>query len=403
MFPSAARMPSAAHEAERVRILRDYDILDTGAEQAFDDLTALASQLCDAPASIITFIDGDRLWFKSTYGLTATEAPVEHSFCAHAAGKPGEVFTIENALADDRFLRNVFVMPEEGLRAYAGANIVGPAGVALGSICVVDFKQRPFTDEQRLALERLSRQVVDQLELRRRVVQVERQRERFRREAQHFERVAHLLTHDFRTPLQNQQDMIAAIREDYAETLPDGVDDMLDLLREGAEKSLESLGGVARYLRQGTTKAETEDVAVADLLAEVTAEVDAASHGVTLTVDADAVTTVRSQRVVLRHILLNLLGNAVKYIGRDDGRVGVEVSRTGGRVDFCVSDNGPGIPPNEREHVFEPFGRGSNAAQTAGTGIGLSVSQRLAASLGGTLELTDGRAGNCMFSLRVPG
>ena len=403
MFPSAQHMPSAADEAERARILRDYGILDTGAEQAFDDLTALASQLCDAPASIVTFIDGNRLWFKSTFGLTATEAPVEHSFCAHAAGKPGEVFTIENALEDDRFLQNIFVMPEEGLRAYAGANIVGPAGVALGSICVVDFKERPFTDEQRLALERLSRQVVDQLELRRRVVQVERQRERFRREAQHFERVAHVLTHDFREPLQTQQGMIKAIQEDFGNQLPAGVNELLDMVADGANRSLVSLTEVARYLREGGADAKMEDIKLAPFLQDLVQQVTNPDTTTALSVNNNGVRSIRTQPTALKHILLNLLNNAVKYIGRPDGKVALNVERKSGQVNFCVSDNGPGIPAQDRERIFEPFSRSTSSEGIEGTGIGLSISQRLAATLGGGIALKDGQNGGCVFTLNIPG
>ena len=402
-FPSAARMPSAADEKKRATILRNYGILDTGAERAFDDLTALASQLCDAPASIITFIDGDRLWFKSTFGLTAKEAPVEHSFCAHAAGRPDEVFTIDNALVDDRFLRNIFVMPEDGLRAYAGANIVAKEGVALGSICVVDFEARAFTDAQRQALERLSRQVVDQLELRRRVVQVERQRERFRREAEHFERVAYLLTHDFRQPLSAQRGIIEAIREDHGSELPDEVADLLSMLDEGAEKSLRSLASVARYLKEGSTDGQMTEVNVKNLLHDLEEELSAEAKAAEFTVDIFGVKLVRTQQVALRHILLNLVANAVKYIGRPDGKVNVKVHRKGNSVLFCVTDNGPGIPEEERERIFQPFGRGSSAAGTEGTGIGLSVSQRLAASLGGILSVRDAEGGGCTFTLRLPG
>ena len=219
-FPSAAAMPSAPDESSRAAALRRYAILDTEAERAFDDLTALASQLCAAPAAIITFIDGDRLWFKSTYGLTAREAPVEHSFCAHAAGEPGEVFVVGDALSDGRFLENVFVMPADGLRAYAGANIVEPGGTALGSICVVDFERREFTDDQRRALERLSRQVVDQLELRLRVSELERERERLARLNEHFENVTYALSHDLRAPLVRQGALLEAIEEDFGGGAP---------------------------------------------------------------------------------------------------------------------------------------------------------------------------------------
>ena len=397
-------MPSAATEVNRARILADYGILDTGAEKAFDDLTALASQLCGAPASIITFIDGDRLWFKSAHGLTATEAPVEHSFCAHAAGQPGEVFTIENALADGRFLENVFVMPADGLRAYAGANIVDPTGVPLGSICVVDFEERTFTDAQRDALDRLSRQVVDQLQLRRRVVELERRERALAIANDHFERVAYILTHDFRGPLLTQSQMVDAILEDFPDEIPEPAAEMIAALRRGAMGALGTLERVVGYLRESSTgEAPPTDVAVADLFAALRERVD--DFGSTeLSFDAGFVRTVRTHPVALEHILLNLVNNAVRYVGQPDGQVRVSARRERGEVVFSVTDNGPGIDPADRERVFELFARGSAAGGDGGTGVGLALSQRLAASLGGRVELGEAPAGGgCVFRVRVPG
>ena len=411
-YPPAHDMPSADAEAERRRVLAAYGILDTGAEQAFDDLTALASQLCQAPASIITFIDGNRLWFKSTYGLTATEAPVQHSFCAHAAGAPGEVFTVEDALADERFARNVFVMPADGLRAYAGANIVDPGtGHALGSICVVDFRERAFTDEQREALERLSRQVVDQLELRRRVATLERQTKALAAANAHFERFSHVVAHDIRGPLVTQRGLLEALREDHGDALAGEGADLLAALERGAARTLDMVGDLMRYLRDGSPdgRRAAELVRIDDLFAAVRERVDLpAENPPELSFERGDLTRAYTQPVVLEHILLNLVNNAVKYIGRPDGHVRVIASTEGPDLKLCVVDNGPGIPAAERERAFAIFSRGASSEGTSGSGLGLAMSQRLATSIGGSIELDDVRdeAGEvqtgCHFSVRVP-
>ena len=405
-YPSAVGMPSAPTEVERAAILRKYDILDSDAERAFDDLTALASQICGTPASIITFIDGDRLWFKSTYGLTATEAPVEHSFCAHAAGEPDEVFAIGNALADERFLQNVFVMPEDGLRAYAGANIVGPEGIPLGSICVVDFEVREFTEAQHAALNALSRQVVDQLELRRRVAELAHQKAILEVTNQHFERFAHVISHDLRGPLLKQQAVTAVLVEDLGPSLTDELHQLLRRLDAGAEQSLEMLESMMRYLQEGNdANAAVERVELAAVFRDLEARFD--DLGTTrLTFDTE-VDYVHTRPVVLEHILLNLVGNAVKFVDRPDGQVRVEAAYLGEQVAISVVDNGPGIPASERDGLFRLFQRGANAAGTEGTGLGLAMAQRLALSIGGQLELcedaadADGTTG-CHFILKLP-
>ena len=403
-FPSAAAMPSASDEDRRAAALRRYGILDTEAERAFDDLTALASQLCAAPAAIITFIDGDRLWFKSTYGLTAREAPVEHSFCAHAAGAPGEVFVIGDALADGRFLENVFVMPQDGLRAYAGANVVEPGGTALGSICVVDFEPRAFTDAQREALERLSRQVVDQLELRLRVRELDRERERLRRANEHMQTVSYAIAHDLRAPLSRQGLVVGVLEEDFGALLPEDGRSLLRLLGEGAADTIAMAEALLRYLRDSEAAAlPTEEVDLREIFATVERRLGEAP-GADLDFDRGDVATVTTQPAALEHILLNLVSNACRYVDREDGRVDVSAEPLDdGGVAFCVADNGPGIPTGDRARVFELFARGADVGDRGGQGVGLALTKRLALALGGDVTLEDNAGGGCLFKVRLPG
>lgn len=154
-------------EAARLAALRRYRILDTDPEQAFDDLTLLASHICEAPIALITLLDEDRQWFKSQIGLTGQETARNVSFCTHAIERPGEIMIVPNALHDLRFVNNPFVVGEPKIRFYAGAPLVTPEGYALGTLCVVDRVPRNLTDEQREALSALRRQVQAQLELRR--------------------------------------------------------------------------------------------------------------------------------------------------------------------------------------------------------------------------------------------
>ncbi|MGF1677098.1 MAG: hypothetical protein ACFCUV_25940 [Rivularia sp. (in: cyanobacteria)] len=89
--------PFPDNEADRLRALRQYQILDTEAEQAFDDLTAIAAQICNTPISLISLVDGKRQWFKSKVGLEATETLRELAFCAHAILQPEKMLIVPNA------------------------------------------------------------------------------------------------------------------------------------------------------------------------------------------------------------------------------------------------------------------------------------------------------------------
>ncbi|AFY39499.1 GAF sensor signal transduction histidine kinase [[Leptolyngbya] sp. PCC 7376] len=157
--------PIPSNEAERLDALEEYQILDSLPEQSFDDLTAIAAQICGTPIALISLVDKERQWFKSRQGIDATETPRGHSFCTHAIMDPEEVLVVPNALEDPRFLVSPLVKAAPHIRFYAGAPLVNPDGYALGTLCVIDDQPRNLSDAQKTALEALSRQVVSQLEL----------------------------------------------------------------------------------------------------------------------------------------------------------------------------------------------------------------------------------------------
>ncbi len=164
MIPATAPQ----NESQRLGALRGYEILDTEAERKFDDLTLLAKHICETPIALLSFVDSDRQWFKSRIGLTIPQTPRAVSFCDYAILEE-DVMVVRDAAADERFADNPLVTGEPGIRFYAGAPLITATGHALGALCVIDHAPRDLTDEQLEALRALARQVVAQLELRRRL------------------------------------------------------------------------------------------------------------------------------------------------------------------------------------------------------------------------------------------
>lgn len=157
------------NEPARLAELHAYHILDTLAEQAYDDLTFLASQICQTPIALISLVDAERQWFKSRVGLAAPETPRKVAFCAHAIHQPLDMMVVPDAARDIRFNGNPLVTGDPHVRFYAGAPLVTPSGNAIGALCVMDRVSRELSDEQLAALRALSRQVMAHLELRRTV------------------------------------------------------------------------------------------------------------------------------------------------------------------------------------------------------------------------------------------
>ena len=163
-MPPAAPLPK--NEVPRLKILWQYDVLDTVPEEVFDDLTDLAAHICEAPVALISLVDENRQWFKSRVGTSIKETSRDISFCAHAILNDG-LLVVSDASKDPRFRDNPQVTGPQKIRFYAGAPLVTPDGHALGTLCVLDRKPRKLRSEQMKALRVLAHHVVSQLELRR--------------------------------------------------------------------------------------------------------------------------------------------------------------------------------------------------------------------------------------------
>ena len=159
--------PIPENEKKRLKVLWQYEVLDTVPEEVFDDLTELAARICEAPIALISLVDEKRQWFKAKVGVSLSETSRDISFCAYAITQ-SDLFIVPDATQDKRFANNPMVTSEPKIRFYAGAPLITPDGHALGTLCVIDKVPRELRPDQKHALRILARHVVSQLELRRR-------------------------------------------------------------------------------------------------------------------------------------------------------------------------------------------------------------------------------------------
>jgi PAS domain S-box-containing protein len=155
---------TADRKERRAQAIEELEILDTVPEQEFDDLVALASEICETPISLISVIDTERQWFKAVVGLAASQTPIATSFCTHTISQEG-LFVVADASKDERFKNKSLVVDSPHIRFYAGLPITS-GGVPIGSLCVIDTVPRTLAPSQIKALTILSHQVQARIELR---------------------------------------------------------------------------------------------------------------------------------------------------------------------------------------------------------------------------------------------
>ena len=166
-----AMTPTGTDEQARLRALESYALLDTPADEAYDDLTRMAAMICGTPIALVTLLDDCRQWFKSRHGLDVTETPRDIAFCDYSI-RGRELFVVGDALEDPRFAANPLVTGAPHIRFYAGAPLVDPDGFVLGTLCVIDTVPRELTEDQYRMLRALARQVMTQIELRGRIAEL---------------------------------------------------------------------------------------------------------------------------------------------------------------------------------------------------------------------------------------
>ena len=170
-------LPIPENDAERVAVLKTYEVLDTAPEVVYDDIAELAAQICQCPVAFITLHDDKRIWYKSKYGVPAELTEGSRASPCTTAICQNDVLVIPDLTKHEVFCDYSTVVGEPHFRFYCGMPLINPEGYALGTICVLHFQPMEIGIEQADALRRLSRQVMSNLELRRKFIELEESHE----------------------------------------------------------------------------------------------------------------------------------------------------------------------------------------------------------------------------------
>ena len=440
-----ASAPRPYQDELRVEKLKSYLILDPEAEEQFDKLTALAAYICDTPIALISLLDNSRQWFKSRIGLETCQTPRDISFCQFAIHND-HFFEVPNTALDPRFADNPLVTGDPHIRFYGGQPLITPDNFRIGTLCVIDTKDRTLTSNQKDALNTLAKEVVMHLELRIKAMQLKQTSDTEIRRTKDLliqsGKLASLgqmlasIAHEVQNPLwvidmaiQNQkqqsQELASLVKKvstepEVSSELATAVKLFLDTSTKNQyvmETAVTSLNEVTQALKTQSHRDihPSYDVNIDQVLAEALLITQGKLVGCDVLSDVPELPPCCCLRSQLGQVFINLLSNAadgiaeqkqrsslqgVEYLGEihirartaeHEGQKGIEIS---------FIDNGIGIPANAREHVFTEFFTTKSAGK--GTGLGLSLSKSIIDSHQGTINIRDSELNGVTFSVWIP-
>lgn len=384
------KAPLPDNEIDRLAALYALDILDSAPEQDFDDIVALASNVCGTPMSLVSLVDTDRQWFKARVGTEATETDREVSFCAHAIlGR--DLLVVPDATKDSRFADNPTVTAGDGIRFYAGAPLVTTDGYALGTLCVIDNEPRSLDVEQLQALRALARQVTSQMELRRHAIALANTTARLQELERRKDDLAGLVGGDLRAPLRLISSYLgklgktgyhdAEMADLVGRAVSGHIRGFLDLLHHLTTMADAGFGSESLHMRQIDLTRITQRAveAVRPIAATKQIWILNQAGGPSLPIIADPVR--------LEQVLTHLLFAAVKYTpsgGRV--RVGTEIE-SGPTVRLDDMDLPDGMRPDLFPHLY--YGAIANPSTVPGPDRGLAVAKKILDAHHATVALSD--------------
>lgn len=391
-------------ENARVVALNSYAILDTLPEKEYDDITFLASMICDTPMALISLIDKDRQWLKSNHGFDKKETPREFAFCAHAINDKDNTFVVNDARIDERFQDNPMVTSDPNLVFYAGVPLKTPEGHPIGTLCVLDVKPKVFTESQKKALEILSNQVLKLLELRKSAVILHRNNQILRDKNKTLDKFVSVAAHDIKSPINNILSLSGMLIDDYSSSIDSNAMQLLDYIKLSAEHSTHLIDGILSYSKDSNVISEQKEfVNIKSLLLEVK-NLLITSENIHLTINVDESLTVYANKTALHQIFSNLISNGIKYNHEDIIKITINAEESDRFISFNVKDNGSGIKQEDRKKIFKLFATTSNKDRDGfhGTGIGLATVKNLIQSLGGKISVYSkiGSGANFKFTIQ---
>jgi signal transduction histidine kinase len=212
-----------------------------------------------------------------------------------------------------------------------------------------------------------------------------------------LQQFAYVASHDLQEPARMVSSYVSLLDQEYGDQFDEEAKEYMDFAIDGADRMQDMIDGLLDYARVRTQAEEFEAADAEAVLEETLQNLELLVTERDVTVTHDDLPTVHADRNQLGQLFQNLIENAIEHGGQE---IHVGAERQDGEVVFSVSDDGPGIPENRQERIFEIFEQGSR--DNDGTGIGLAICDRIVSRHGGSMSVESAEGEGATFSFSVP-
>lgn len=393
--------PKPDNEEQRIEALNSYNVLDTLPEQEYDEITQLASFICETPIALISLVDNDRQWFKSKTGIDATETNRDEAFCAHAILEPDKPLVVENADEDERFADNPLVTNSPNVKFYAGCPLNTPTGHSLGTLCVIDSIPRKINSRQTEALKVLAKNVVNLLELRKAKNKQTQLIEKLSTSNKELEQFAYVASHDLQEPLRVISSYVQLIAKRYKGSLDSNADRFIDYTVDGCTRMESLIEGLLKFSRVESNNSELKWHDCHKILKNVVNDLKIRITESNAKISWKELPFLYVDGSQISIVFQNLIKNGIKYNESGSPEISIHADKVGNFWQFSVHDNGLGIEEIFHDKIFKIFKRLHSHKQYTGTGIGLSICKKIIERHGGSIKVESkfGNGSNFIFTL----
>ncbi len=388
------------NEKERLAEVKKYNLLDTLSENDFDNITALIAAICEVPISLITLLDSDRNFFKSHFGFDFNQSPRDISFCGHAIVDESEIFIVEDARKDERFIGNPLIKEARAI-FYAGVPLINPNGYKLGTLCVFDHKPRQLNDVQIKSLKALAKQVINLFELRNKNTLLTEYQIELQQRNERLVNFAQVVSHDLKSPLANITSLTRLLREENLEVLSEDSELYLNYIEDSSFTLKNYINGILKFYKsEELLEEEKKDVQLKSLFEEIKEIL--VTDDIVFQYPKEGVLQ-NINKAALTQIFLNLIDNSLKYNLSNERLVSISYFDEPDFHKFSIKDNGMGIDLGVQEEIFSLFKTTGIKDRDGkdGTGIGLATVKSLVSKLGGSVSLESEPGKGSTFTFTV--